>query len=382
MSMKLSLDDAGLHLRFAPLSLSKPIGALRCGIWTNQERWNQLLPDASIFYQTESYLEKKFPATKQADWIVNASIIPTKKLIEAIESLPNDAVLVNKNTWLAKKSKVTTKEVLFGDELIELTQVWDLFQQNGLVLKADFIHATTGKTSAPLSPSNTIIGDPTQIFLDEGVQVEGATLNTKEGPIYLGKDAEVMEGALIRGPFALGEAATVKMGAKIYGPTTIGPHCKVGGEISNVIFQAYSNKGHDGFLGNSVIGEWCNLGADTNSSNLKNNYSLIKAYSYEKRQVIDTGLQFMGLIMGDHSKCGINTMFNTATVVGVSCNIYGGDFPEKHIPSFSWGGPPGFVPFTLNKAIQAAEAMMARRAIAFTAGDRIIFEYLFNTDDF
>jgi UDP-N-acetylglucosamine diphosphorylase/glucosamine-1-phosphate N-acetyltransferase len=261
-------------------------------------------------------------------------------------------------------------------ELIVLENRWDLFQLNGSVLKADFDLLTVGRKSQTLSTSNTVIGDPSLIFLEEGASVEACILNTKEGPIYVGKNAEIMEGSVVRGPLALCESAGLKLATKVYGPTTLGPHCKVGGEVNNVIFQAYSNKGHDGFLGNSVVGEWCNLGADTNSSNLKNNYSNVSAYSYETQKIEKTDVQFMGLIMGDHSKCGINTMFNTATVVGVSANIYGADFPDKMIESFVWGGASGFVPFKLDKAIEVAQAMMARRKVEFTAGDLAIFEQL------
>ena len=253
---------------------------------------------------------------------------------------------------------------------------WDIFEKNGEILEVDFRAISAKHPGEPLSSSNTVIGDPRLIYIEEGASVEASILNTKTGPIYIGKEAEVMEGSIIRGPFALCEHAGIKMGAKIYGPTTIGPHCKVGGEVTNVVFQAYSNKGHDGFLGNSVIGEWCNLGADTNSSNLKNNYSKVSAYSFETGAYEKTEIQFMGLIMGDHSKCGINTMFNTATVVGVSANIYGGDFPPKYIPSFSWGGSAGFEKFDKDKAIQAAKAMMGRRKVEFTSGDREIFDHL------
>jgi UDP-N-acetylglucosamine diphosphorylase/glucosamine-1-phosphate N-acetyltransferase len=243
-------------------------------------------------------------------------------------------------------------------------------------LKEDFDLITQGRDSQALSETNTVIGDKNLVFLEEGAQVEASILNVKEGPIYIGKNAEIMEGSVVRGALALCESAGLKLSTKVYGPTTLGPHCKVGGEVNNVVFQAYSNKGHDGFLGNSVIGEWCNLGADTNSSNLKNNYSKVSAYSYETGKIEKTDVQFMGLIMGDHSKSGINTMFNTATVVGVSANIYGADFPEKVIESFVWGGASGFVPFKLEKAIEVAKAMMSRRHVEFTAGDLEIFTHL------
>lgn len=375
--MKIVLDDAGLHLRFAPLTLSRPVGDLRMGIMTNTERWKLLLPDSEIYYQTEPYLQQKFASTSNPDWIINGAIIPTKELIETIKLINSDEILMYQSTWICKKSTEAKKQVSYTKNLVVLEQLWDLFQQNGTVLEADFELLSEKRKSESISSSNTILGDANQIFIEYGAIVEAAIINCKNGPVYIGKDAEIMEGAIIRGPFALCEHAGVKMGAKIYGPTTIGPHCKVGGEISNVIFQSYSNKGHDGFLGNSVIGEWCNLGADSNSSNLKNNYSKIIAYSYEAADFVATGLQFMGLIMGDHSKSGINTMFNTATIVGMSCNIYGADFPKKFIPSFSWGSAQGFERFQLEKAIEAAKAMMDRRKVSFTDGDRAIFEHIF-----
>jgi UDP-N-acetylglucosamine diphosphorylase/glucosamine-1-phosphate N-acetyltransferase len=251
-----------------------------------------------------------------------------------------------------------------------------LYALNDEVLVADFFLLTGGRSSQPLSDTNTVIGNEALIFLEEGAQVEASMLNTTGGPIYIANEAEIMEGCLVRGPFSLGEHAVLKMGAKIYGATTIGPYCKVGGEVSNTLFQSYSNKGHDGFLGNSLVGEWCNFGADSNTSNLKNNYSHVRTYSYEQEAETETGQQFMGVTMGDHSKCGINTMFNTATVVGVSCNIYGGGFPAKFLPSFSWGGADGLVPFKLEKAIEAANQMMGRRGLQLTEGDLAIFEEL------
>jgi UDP-N-acetylglucosamine diphosphorylase/glucosamine-1-phosphate N-acetyltransferase len=375
--MKILLHDNQLHLRFAPLTLTRPVGNLRMGIWTNDERWKFLLPQAEIAFATEAYLQHKFPSFEQADLTINAAVIPTKALAEAAIQLPEGTELSWNGTWLARKgSNISQTRSFDGAELLILENRWDLYQKNGHVLKADYALLTAGRSSEPLPASNTVIGDPKLIFLEAGASVEACILNTKEGPIYLGKDTEIMEGSLVRGPFALCDGAGVKMGAKIYANTTVGPQCRVGGEISNVIFQAFSNKGHDGFLGNSLIGEWCNLGADSNSSNLKNNYGFVKTYSYETGQMENTGVQFMGVTMGDHSKCGINTMFNTATTAGVSANIYGGNFPDKYIPSFTWGGAEGTVPFELPKAIAVAKAMMGRRHVEFTEGDAFIFSHL------
>lgn len=377
--MNIILDDNGLHLRFAPLTFTRPVGDLRCGILTNKERWKKWIPEAVVSFETEAYLATKFPKIEgEQTVIVNASIIPTEAIAAAVVLLDENQLLVAGDTWLAKRGDAT--EVIKWTEQfpIEIKERWDLFQLNDEVLVADYFLLTGGRTSAYISGTNTVIGDRSLIFIEEGASVEGATLNTTAGPIYVGHEAEIMEGALIRGPFALCDHAGVKMGAKIYGATTIGPFCKVGGEISNCIFQAYSNKGHDGFLGNSLVGEWCNFGADSNTSNLKNNYSLIRSWSFEKGAEIETGLQFMGVTMGDHSKCAINTMFNTATVIGISCNIFGGGFPKKFIPSFTWGGVEDSTVFELEKAKQAAQAMMNRRGIELSPGDHHIFETLFN----
>lgn len=378
--MKISLHDNNLHLRFAPLTLTRPVGNLRIGILTNDERWKLLMPDAEIYFETEGYLTGKFRTDNAPDITVNAAVIPDRALAAVISDLKSGEALVYNGNWIAQKGKTITQTTIYQEELIVLEYRWDLFMKNGPVLKADFELLTKGRVSAILSPSNTVIGDPFLIFLEEGATVEAAILNTKEGPIYLGRSSEIMEGAMVRGPLALCAYAGLKLGTKVYGPTTLGPHCKAGGELNNVVFQAYSNKGHDGFLGNSVIGEWCNMGADTNCSNLKNNYSEVSTYSYETKQPEKTDVQFMGLVMGDHSKCGINTMFNTASVVGVSANIYGAGFPEKMVNSFTWGGPEGMVPFRLDKAVEVAKAMMSRRKVEFTEGDMVIFKKLAESD--
>jgi UDP-N-acetylglucosamine diphosphorylase/glucosamine-1-phosphate N-acetyltransferase len=374
--MKILLDDNHLNLRFAPLTLTRPVGNLRMGILSNDERWQKLVPESEIYFSTEKYLTTKFKTTEEADLIVNAAVITTEELVLESMKLKEGDLLIQGNHWLVKKGIDASNKIEFKGNLVILENRWDIYQHNGLVLKSDFELITKGRVSRKLSSTNTVIGDEKQIFLEEGAQVEASILNVKEGPVYIGKNAEIMEGSVVRGPLALCESAGLKLSTKVYGPTTLGPHCKVGGEVNNVVFQAYSNKGHDGFLGNSVIGEWCNLGADTNSSNLKNNYSKVSAYSYETGKIEKTDVQFMGLIMGDHSKSGINTMFNTATVVGVSSNIYGADFPEKVIDSFVWGGAAGFVPFKLDKAIEVAKAMMSRRHVEFTAGDLEIFTHL------
>ncbi len=375
--MNIVLHDNGLHLRFAPLTLTRPVGEIRVGILTNKERWEKWIPEATITFETEKYLSGKFPKTKESSYIeVNASIIPNEAIAAAVVHLEENQTLIYEETWIARTGNGSQKIYWKEQHPIELKNRWDIFQLNDEVLVADYFLLTAGRESQPISPSNTIIGETNFIFIEKGARVEGAFLNTQSGPIYIASDAEIMEGSMIRGPFALCEHAGVKMGAKIYGATTIGPHCKVGGEISNCVFQAYSNKGHDGFLGNSVVGEWCNFGADSNTSNLKNNYSLVRSWSFEVGREVETGLQFMGIFMGDHSKCGINTMFNTATVVGVSCNVFGGGFPKKFIPSFTWGAVTDSTDFDLDKAIEAANAMMNRRGLEMTADDKAIFKHL------
>jgi UDP-N-acetylglucosamine diphosphorylase/glucosamine-1-phosphate N-acetyltransferase len=360
--MQINLDDNGLHLRFAPLSLTRPIGNLRMGIFTNDERWKAFLPDTEIGFKTEKYLSKKFSFVENGIR-VNAAVIPNEDLVAAVMHLEDNTALYLNELLLAENGEANSKIQFKGEDPVILENRWDLFQKNDLVLKADFELITNGRKSQKLSKSNTVIGSSELIFLEEGAKVEASILNTTSGPIYIGKDAEIMEGSIVRGPLAMCEHSALKLGTKIYGATTLGPHCKVGGEVNNSVFQAYSNKGHEGFVGNSLIGEWCNLGADTNTSNLKNNYGNVSTFSYETEKEEKTNVLFMGLTMGDHSKCGINTMFNTATVVGVSCNIYGADFPAKSIPSFSWGGSAGFAPFKFEKAIEYANNMMERRGL-------------------
>ena len=374
--MKISLHDNGLHLRFAPLSLTRPIGNLRIGIFTNDERWKVILPEAEIYYQTEAYLAERFPSLENPDLIVNAELIPNVEVAVAIVNLGENEALWMGKIWFAKKGNASVKVEYVGEIPVVISQRWHIFQKNGDAIYSDFELITAGRTSEKISKTNTVIGDESMIFIEEGATIEAAILNTHSGPIYIGKHAEIMEGSIVRGPLAMCEYSALKLGAKVYGPTTLGPHCKVGGEVNNVVFQAYSNKGHDGFLGNALIGEWCNLGADTNTSNLKNNYGNISTYSYEEKGEIETETQFMGVCMGDHSKCGINTMFNTATVVGVSSNIYGAGFPSKFIPSFSWGGADEIVPFRFEKAIEYANNMMHRRGLQLLESEIAILRHI------
>lgn len=366
--MKIQLHDNNLHLEFAPLSLTKPVALLRMGILTFEERWEENYPDAEFSFATEEYLQVKFPLQNDWDLSLPASVLPNEDYVSVLNSMDANTALYQGETWLGTKGDGETSLQYTGEEVVTITKRWHLFQKNHTAIQSDFDLLTVGVQSKQLSDSVTVIGDRNLVFLEEGAKAEACVLNTSDGPVYIGENAEIMEGSLIRGPFALCDNAGIKMGAKIYGATTVGPHCKVGGEVGNSILQAYSNKGHDGYMGNSLIGEWCNLGADTNTSNLKNNYSNIRTYSYTTGKEEQTDTQFMGVTMGDHSKCGINTMFNTATVIGVSCNIYGGDFPQKFIPSFSWGGTE-FVPFDFDKAVEAAKAMMTRRGLTLDTED-------------
>jgi len=381
--MQIAFHDNGLHKRFAPLTLTRPLAELRMGLFSNKQRWLLMLgiqEDEHVVFDTEEYLNEKFPKISQDIECVhiNAAVIPDVSLVKEVLDLKMGEELRSDSTWVARKGKYSDSfevKQCINPPLVELAERWDLFQRNAKVLASDFHFHTKGRSSLQLSKSNTVIGDASLIFLEEGAYVEGAILNTLSGPIYVGAHAEIMEGAMVRGPLALGEHASLKMGAKVYGASSFGPHCKIGGEVSNSIFIGFSNKGHDGFLGNSVVGEWCNLGADTNSSNLKNNYGKVKVYCYEKEALSNTDVQFLGLLIGDHAKTGINTMFNTATVVGVSANVFGADFPPKFVPNFAWGMFPD-TKFDLYKAFETADAMMQRRGIQLTNADKSILRYL------
>lgn len=370
-----------------PLTFTRPVSEIRIGILTIKEKWEFYLKDKCSF-MTEKYLGKKFKMKKGRDNVlINGSVLPTPCLVKSILSLKNYEAVVNNETIIAVRiqDKELSKFQYFehadykvqaaGCEIVKINNLWDIFSKNGEALIADFKLLTEGRKSMDISPSNTLIGN--DIFIEEGAKVTCAILNSETGPVYIGRDSEVMEGSVARGPFALCEHATLKIGAKIYGPTTIGPHSKVGGEVNNSVIFGFSNKAHDGFLGNSVIGEWCNIGADSNNSNLKNNYETVKLWNYGKQGFESTGLQFCGLVMGDHSKCGINTMFNTGTVVGVSSNIFGDGFPRNFIPSFSWGGARGFTDYKPDKAIATAKLVYQRRGLEFDQVEQDIFSYLF-----
>ena len=373
--MNIILADFEAHLRFAPLSLTRPIGDIRVGLFTNLERWSILLPDDHIGFQSESYLRDEFEELHDGK-IVNACIIPNEDFVASIVYLEDNCRLMLGNNTMAISGNGKNIINYKGEIPILINHRWELLSVNAAAISNDIELIKESIAYQKIPKDVIVIGPKDSIYLEEGAILSSCTLNSKEGPIYISKGAEVMEGALIRGPFALCENAVVKMGAKIYGASTIGPFCKVGGELSNVIFQSYSNKGHDGFLGNSYIGEWCNLGADTNVSNLKNNYDSVRSYCYEKKEEVNTGLQFLGLFMGDHSKTGINSMFNTGAVVGVSCNLYGAGFFPKHTLSFSWGEPNALEPFRIEKSLEYANKMMERRSEKLSAEEENILVHL------
>lgn len=369
-----------------PLTSTRPIPHLRVGISTIKEKYEQFFNQEIAVKTAVKYLQSfnSFTPTRELTCFINSSFIPTQKFVDAIKKLKEGESLYKDGTIAASMVRIGEtsfeKELSFTEELLKISFTWDIISLNDKAIALDFERICKGRKSMPLSESNLLIGTKEKLFIEEGASVEGAILNTNTGYIYVGRNAEIMEGSVVRGSLALCEHATLKLSSKIYGATTIGPHSKVGGEVNNSILLGYSNKGHDGFLGNSVIGEWCNLGADTNNSNLKNNYGKIKCWNYEQQKMIESGLQFLGLIMGDHSKTGINTMLNTGTVVGVSSNIYGGDFPPKFIPSFSWGSANDFVDFNFDKAVEVAERMMERRKKQLSDADKSILNHIFEEE--
>lgn len=388
--MNVILFDDESQKTLLPLTHTRPVADIRIGILKISEKWDLML-NTKCSFLTSGYLSECFPLVSTNDnLLINGSVLPDVNLIAAIRSLAPGSQLKQGEVVLAMRIQgdpgTLTAPAEFNAAIIteysspihKIRFPWDIFSGNEKALTADFELLCKGRKSQAISQSNTVF-HPEKVFIEEGAKVECAVLNASSGYIYIGKDAEVMEGALIRGPFSLGEHSQVKMGSKIYGATTIGPHCKVAGEVSNSVIFGYSNKAHEGFLGNSVLGEWCNLGADTNNSNLKNNYSKVKVWNYAFDDYINTGLQFCGLMMGDHSKCSINTMFNTGTVVGVSANIYGNGFPPKFVPSFSWGGSEGFATYRIEDAIEVATRVYERRGIIFGEKEQKLLRNLFDS---
>jgi UDP-N-acetylglucosamine diphosphorylase/glucosamine-1-phosphate N-acetyltransferase len=386
--MNFILFDNFRRSNLFPLTYLRPVADIRIGILTIREKWERSLGQATSTL-TENYLRKKYAILKEEDNImINGSVCPNEDLVQEILSLKTGEVLFQGDAIIAMRLHTIELESLDEENVDKVNMVeskshflkihhtWDIFTLNGRALEDDFNLLTDQRKSQPLSNSNRLIGN--RIFLEKGAKVEYCVLNSDTGPVYIGENAEIMEGSMIRGPFSLGAHSVVKMGAKIYGPTTVGPYCKVGGEINNSVFFGYSNKAHDGFMGQSVIGEWCNIGADSNTSNLKNTYENIKLWNYADQTFVETGLQFCGLIMGDHSKCGINTMFNTGTVVGISTNIFGSGYQRNFIPSFAWGGPGGYKAYNIDRAVSVAKRVYDRRSLVFNQLEEDILRDVFN----
>ena len=382
--MNYILFDGPARTALLPFTYTRPVADIRIGILTIREKWEKYLGSTTTTL-TEEYLSDKYPMVElEENVMINASYLPNENLVEIISNLKTNQAVFKDDAVIAFFTNDSQEEVDFDQyEIIDFTgdcltveHTWDIFAKNDAAIREDFALLTEGRSSQPIPKSVNVIS-PSTIFVEEGAKMEFVTLNASTGPIYIGRNAEIMEGSVIRGPFALCEEAQVKLATKVYGATTVGPHCRIGGEINNSVLFGYSNKGHDGFLGNSVLGEWCNIGADSNNSNLKNNYEEVKLWSFETESFAKTGLQFCGLMMGDHSKCGINTMFNTGTVVGVSANIFGSGFPRNFVPSFSWGGASGFVTYLTNKAFEVAKIAMGRRQAVFTDQDKAILEHVF-----
>ena len=361
-----------------PLTFTRPVSQIRVGILTITEKWEKYLNTKCSFF-TEDYLQHKFLLnTAKDNYWINGSICPNAELVKAINSLEENQCLKQNDTVIAYRSELNIPNFTleFEGNFVQIKQLWHIFEYNDICIKSDFELLTEGRKSQEISKTNAY-SNPENIFIEDGAKVEHAILNASSGPIYVGKNAEIMEGSIVRGPLAMCENSVLKLGAKIYGATTLGPYCKVGGEVNNSVLMGYSNKGHDGFLGNSVLGEWCNLGADTNNSNLKNNYADVKLWNYSSQRFTNSGLQFCGLIMADHSKCGINTMFNTGTVVGVSANIFGAGFPRNFVSSFSWGGSSGYMTYKLDKVFEVAEKVMQRRSVEFDQIEKDILSTVF-----
>ena len=376
----LILTDHSERDHLLPLTHTRPMGELRIGLWTIREKWEHL-GWSKVAYRTADYLREVYTNATDGDDLtyVNGGLLPTSALVDVIQNLGKGESLYNKGRWVASRSSAPLTSIPEEGKELEaevkiIDRPWKIFQWNDWALRQDMEELRKQKKSQPVPQGVQVIGE--DLFIDEGAEILPSIINTTTGPVYIGKDAVVMEGSMVRGPLALMDHAQLKMGTKIYGATTIGPHCKVGGEMNNCVIFGYSNKAHDGFIGNSVIGEWCNLGADTNTSNLKNNYADVKIYSYALGRSESTGGQFCGLTMGDHAKAGINTMFNTGTVCGAFANVFGGDFPHRQIPDFAWGGAAGFKNYRLADALTVAEIVMARRSVDLTPEMRSMYTYV------
>ncbi len=383
-------DDASRE-SLKPLSYIRPVCDIRVGIMTIREKWEKYL-ETKTSTLTEAYLSKKYPIELSDSMIlINGSICPTEELVEEIKKLSLNQVLVfddesgdshiiaiykTKDDFISDSDE--SEKIEYKKEFTRIVNTWDIFVHNDKEIRRDFDLITKGRKSAKISETNKLI-NPDNIFVEEGAKIECSSLNATEGPIYIGKDAEIMEGSMVRGTFAMCEHSVLKLGTKIYGATTLGPYAKVAGELANVVIFGYSNKAHDGYIGSSVIGEWCNIGADSNASNLKNTYEEVRLWSIEKNTFVPTGQTFCGTIFGDHTKCGINTMFNTGTVLGISSNVFGHGYQRNFIPSFAWGGNAGLKLYELEKSLEVARKMMARRGVELSKEDEDILKYIYQS---
>jgi len=383
--MNYILFDSDVRNSLLPFTYTRPVADIRIGVLTIREKWEKFLGFTTTSI-TEEYLENKYPMVElDKNILINASFLPTKNLVKQVSNLSNNQAIFKDEQVIAFFTSDTQEHVDFDsyeqlefkEEVLQIKNTWDIFSLNDKAIKADFDLLTEGRTSQPI-PNGVHTIQEENIFIEQGAIISYSSLNASKGPIYIGKDSEIMEGSLVRGPFALGENSILKMGTKVYGATSVGPFCKVGGEVNNSVLFGYSSKGHEGFLGNSVLGEWCNIGADSNTSNLKNNYAEVKLWNYQEERFTNTGLQFCGLMMGDHSKCGINTMFNTGTVIGVSANVFGSGFPRNFVSSFSWGGAAGFTTYQIKKVFEVAKVVMKRRGIELTETDKKILLHVFD----
>lgn len=386
------VDAPDSHENLLPLSFTRPVADFRIGISTIREKWEQHIPGIYNYLPVD-YLREKFGDVSNPDAeaiFITGALIPDKEVADAILSMQPGEALCKNDTLLAFRgilSHLINKEyktLEYPGQPRIIKYVFDIFRLNPEMIAEDFHRLTAGRKSQPLSDSNRVIGDFTDsegrqmLFIEEGASIEGATINLRKGPVYIGRNAEIMEGSCVRGPLALCEKAKIRMGSKIYGGSTFGPYCKVGGEIDNAVFFGFSNKAHDGYLGNAVIGEWCNIGAGVNASNLKNDYSKIRVWNYKSQTFMRTDLQFCGPIIGDHTKIGVNCMLNTATVLGVGVNIHGSGFPRVFVPSFSEGSPvTGFTNVSMKKFHDIAERVMSRRDLRLTDIDNRIYEKVY-----
>lgn len=389
-------DDPVIREQLLPFTFTRPIANLRMGIFTFEEKWSRLLDGISGFY-TVDYLSNKYPfhpkgPSEGGVWVLNASILPTVQLAEKIKQLTEEDVLVYGDTWVAffvtetqwnEKGKIYPKAldclsgretVSYDGDLMKICHPWDIFSLNDKQIKADLELLMKEKPSYTIDGEGMSTWGAYPLYAEPGARVDHALIDTSEGPVYLGRNSRIMPGSLVKGPLALCEGSIIKMGAKIYGGNTFGPYCKVAGEVESTVMLGYSNKAHDGFIGDAVIGEWCNLGAGTNCSNLKNDYSQVRVWSYPKESFVKTGLQFCGLFLADHSKSAIGTQFNTGTVVGVAANVFASGFPRNFIPSFTWGKEP----YKMDRALETARIVYARRGKIFDAEDEAILRAVYS----